>query len=90
MRRLPVLFAFMSVAAPAATSAALALTKDYPGGDCRGTRDDDTLTGSPRRYVIFGLDGEDTLYGFRNGDLLKGRPDADLLRGGEGDDGFKG
>ena len=76
------------------TGTALAAVVDCSGGDCFGTRYDDTLNGSAGEDFIHGFGGADTIKGFGSNDVLyaysgvfdfSGGND-DRLDGGEGND----
>ena len=51
-----------------------------------GNSEDETLTGSHGRDLIFGEEGDDTISGGADNDSLFGGEGADVLDGGEGDD----
>jgi serralysin len=53
-----------------------------------GTQESDTLNGTSRRDVIFGLEGDDVLNGGARSDILVGGEGVDTLTGGGGKDFF--
>ncbi len=79
---------------------ALAVTKSCPGGECLGTNtENDTLTGSPNRDIMYGRGGADPLtgqggkdemYGGPGGNRLSGAGGNDEMYGGSGNDALKG
>ena len=57
-----------------------------PGSVQRGTRGDDTLTGTEGRDWLFGFRGNDTLNGLGGSDFLFGGADNDTVNGDDGVD----
>ena len=61
MRRWVVLLVVVAAVALSGGGATLALTKTCGGGDCVGTDDADTITGSPNADTIAALGGDDRI-----------------------------
>jgi serralysin len=89
------LVASMLLAVLLASGVALAATIDCRGGVCVGTNSKDTLYGSPKVDVEFGLGGKDKLFGRAGNDDLYGgsgnddplvSPAIGILDGGPGAD----
>jgi Ca2+-binding RTX toxin-like protein len=81
------LVASMLLAVLLASEVALAATIDCRGGVCVGTNSKDTLYGSPKVDVEFGLGGKDKLFGRAGNDDLYGGPGSDWwFIGGKGHD----
>jgi RTX calcium-binding nonapeptide repeat (4 copies) len=66
---------------------------------CRGTRDDDYISGTPNddtikslagRDYVLGRDGDDTAFGGPGNDIIQGAHGRDYLYGGEGGDSLFG
>jgi Ca2+-binding RTX toxin-like protein len=69
---------------------AFAANIDCDGGDCVGTRAHDTLYGSPRVDIEFGLGSGDLMYGYESADQMSGNFGWDKLYGGIGSDTVNG
>lgn len=61
MKRAVVLLVVVAAVLAMAGGVALALDKGCTGGDCVGTREADTLTGSTNVDRIVGMEGNDTI-----------------------------
>jgi hypothetical protein len=85
--RVWMLVASMLLAVLLASEVALAATIDRRGGVCVRTNSKDTLYGSPKVDVEFGLGGKDKLFGRAGNDDLHGGPGSDWwFIGGKGHD----
>ena len=69
---------------------AFAITRDCPGGTCKGTDRADTLNGSNGFDKILGEPGNDKLYGNDGDDMIKGGQGSDDIYGDVGNDRVKG
>ena len=69
---------------------AFAITRDCPGGTCKGTDRSDTLNGSDGFDKILGEPGNDKLYGNDGDDMIKGDQGDDEIYGDLGNDRVKG
>jgi Ca2+-binding RTX toxin-like protein len=62
-----------------------------PGGECRGTRFADQITGTMGVDQIYALGGDDSVQGGGGADFIRGNLGADFLKGGsEGDEMYSG
>ncbi len=91
MRRTVLLLAGMVLAVLLAGGIAVAAnitcpTSDDGSGLCRGTEEDDTLSGTVELDRMWAYDGNDTLFGNEGGDDLWGMAGNDVLYGNEGAD----
>ena len=69
--------------------AVFAVNKMCPG-DCRGSKENDVISGSSRGQVIYGERGNDRVLGRAGDDYVKGGSDNDEVYGQSGDDRVKG
>jgi Ca2+-binding RTX toxin-like protein len=90
VRRSVLLLAAVALALTLASGVALARTIDCDGGKCLGTNNKDTMTGSPRRDIMYGFRGADLMRGNGRSDSVNGDGGRDRLSGGRGDDTVNG
>jgi Ca2+-binding RTX toxin-like protein len=64
--------------------------RDCNGGDCVGTRSNDTLFGTPKVDEEFGLGSGDLMYGYERADRMSGGAGGDRMYGGIGADTVNG
>ena len=84
-RRTVLLLAAVGVVLLLASGVALAVNKGC-SGDCVGTREADTLSGSTHHDRIAGMEGDDIILGFLGDDQIYGDEGNDTLYGYDGTD----
>lgn len=82
MKRLSILLAVMALALTMAAGVAYAATITCDGGDCNGTTEDDTITGSVNRDEIDARAGDDFVNARAGFDRVFGQAGVDELYGG--------
>jgi Ca2+-binding RTX toxin-like protein len=90
LARLAVAFAVLMAAALASSAVALADTFDCSGGYCRGTEQQDFITGSDAKDRMDGLGGDDHMNGRFGNDVMWGGKGIDGLQGYDGNDKLSG